>query len=482
MRTLIQEVFEPFYNNGKVHRPLIILFILINALVSANAILHDPYQGYDAGDHIHYIKTLAEKRAIPTCADSAQCYIPPLPYMLPAIILATGRINLWQAAKFAQLVNILLSLGLTYYLLKICDLIDPKNIIFKISSLVMLGILPVYYKTYSLIRGETYLGLLIVFMAYQVISIFLDRGHPLSNLILLGLAAGLSILARQWGFLVLPAIFLAAIYAVVKDRSKFRLAISMMVVCMLAPILLAGWYYFIMVQRYGTLTAWDRPPSALSFGAFPMEFYFGTGSGVLFTDPIRPNFSNQFPAIFYSDTWGDYSAYFLIYAKDTRTNTFINGKSLESIIRAGRPFPDWLATNRFTFNSYLGQVNLVSLLPSAILVAGLIFGVIRIISSVGNKSMSDQDLGWSLFALIVLCSLAGYGWYLLRYQNHGQGGDLIKSTHMLQIFPFLGLLAGGILEKLWKIRPGIWKTLMIALALIFLHNLPAMVTHYPLFP
>ena len=482
MRTLIREVFAPFYHNGKVNWPLVVLFILINLLVSANAILHDPYQGYDAGDHIHYIKTLADKRTIPTCADTAQCYIPPLPYMLPAIILATGRINLWQAAKLAQLVNILLSLGLTYYLLKICDLIDSDNLILKLSSLSMLGILPVYYKTYSLIRGEPYLGLLAVFIAYQVLSIFRGRDHNLANLVLLGLAVGLSILARQWGFLVLPAIFLAVTYAAFKDHSKFRLAISTMAVCLLTPILLAGWYYYIMYQRYGSLTAWDRPPSALSLNAFPLEFYFGTGSGALFTDPIRPNFPNQFPAIFYSDTWGDYSAYFLIFAKDTRTNTFINGKGLESIIRTGQPYPNWLETNRFTFNSYLGQVNLVSLLPSAILIAGLIFGFIHIISSIRNESIGNLDSGWILFTLIVMCSLTGYGWYLLRYQNHGQGGDLIKASHMLQVFPFLGLLAGGVLEKLWKWRSGIWITLMIALALIFLHNLPAMVTHYPLFP
>ncbi len=482
MRSLIQEVFEPFYHEGKVHRPLLILFILINTLVLVNAILHDPYQGYDAGDHIHYIKTLAEKRAIPTCADTAQCYIPPLPYILPAIILSTGRINLWQAAKFAQLINIFLSLGLTYYLLKICDLIVPKNIVLKVSALAMLGILPVYYKTYSLIRGETYLALLIVYIAYQVLSIFLARGNTLSNLVLLGLAVGLSILARQWGFLVLPAIFLFAAYAVFKDHSKFRLAISTIVICMIAPVLVAGWYYYIMFQRYGSLTAWDRPSSAISLSAFPLEFYFGTGSGYLFIDPIRPNFSNQFPAIFYSDTWGDYSAYFLIYAKDTRTDTFINGKGLERIIKAGQPYPEWLNTNRFSFNAYLGQVNLVSLLPSAILIAGLIFGIIQSIRSISINFFSDENLGLTLFTLMVLCSLAGYGWYLLRYQNHGQGGDLIKASHMLQIFPFLGILAGGILEKLWKWHPAVWITLMIALAFIFIHNLPAMVTHYPLFP
>jgi hypothetical protein len=479
---MVQEIFAPFYHDGKLHKPLILLFILVNLLVFANAIMHDPYQGYDAGDHIHYIKALAIKKEIPTCAESAQCYIPPLAYMAPAIVLATGRINLWEAAKFAQLINVLLSLGLTYYLLKICDLVDPQNIIYKFSSLAMLGILPVFYKTFSLIRGETYLPVLVVFIAYQVLSIFLARGNLGSNLILLGLAVGLSILARQWGFLVLPAIFLFALYAVLKDHSNLGKSIAIMVVCILIPILVAGWYYLIMFQRYGSLTAWDRPPSKLSLGVFPPEFYFGTGSGKLFTDPIRPSFSNQLPAIFYSDVWGDYSEYFLVYARDTRTGEYIIGKYLDIMIRSGKPLPDWVETNRYTINGYLGQVNFISLLPSAFFAAGFIFIFILMIRSLTRRSDDDRIFRQTIFFLIVLTSLAGYGWYLLRYQNQGQGGDLIKAVHMMQIFPFLGLLAGGILERIWKWRPKIWITAMIALGLIFIFNLQAMITHYSLFP
>jgi hypothetical protein len=482
MGTLIQEVFEPFHHNGKVHRPLVILFILINTLVFVNTLLHDPYQGYDAGDHILYIKVLALKKEIPTCADSSMCYFPPLPYILPAIILATGRINLWEAAKFAQLIDVILSLGLTYYLLKICDLIDPQNIIYKFSSLAMLGILPVYYKTYSLIRGETYLPLLIVFIAYQILSIFLARGNTLANLILLGLAVGLSILARQWGFLVLPAIILFVIYAAFRDYSNFKVSILTMGVCILIPILVVGWYYFIMFQRYGSLTAWDRRASQISLSAFPTEFYIGTGSGKLFIDPIRPSFSNQLPAIFYSDIWGDYSAYFLVYAKDKRSGEYIISKYWEMMILSGKPLPDWIDTNRYTINSYLGRVNFVSLLPSAIFTAGFIYALILIIRSLINKSGNNQILGLTIFTLITISSLAGYGWYLLRYQNQGQGGDLIKATHMIQIFPFMGLLAGGILEKLWEWRPKFWIALMITLSLIFIHNLPAMITHFALLP
>jgi hypothetical protein len=480
--TVLKEVFTPFYHNGRVHRPLAILFFLINLFVSINAILHNPYQGYDAADHINYIKAFAFKKEIPSCADTDMCYFPPLPYLLPAIVLSTGRITLWEAAKLAQLLNIFLSLSLTYYLLKICDLLDPKNIIFKFSSLAMLGILPVYYKSFSLIRGETYLPLLFVFIVYQVLSIYFVKGNTAANLVLLGLAVGLSILARQWGLLILPAIFIFAVYAAFTDHSKFRLSISMLGACILLPILVAGGYYLIMFQRLGSLTAWDRRPSNPSLSALPKEFYFGIGSGKLFTDPIRPSFSNQFPAIFYSDIWGDYSAYFLVYAKDKRSGEYIISKYLELMILTGQPLPDWIDTNRYTINGYLGRVNFVSLLPSAIFAAGFIYAFILFVRSLINNPVDNWVLGLTFFTIIVISSMAGYGWYLLRYQNQGQAGDLIKATHMLQIFPFMSLLAGGILDKLWKWHPKFWIIIMIAIALILFHNLPAMVTHYSLIP
>ncbi len=482
MRRLVAEVFEPFRYRGKPHLPLILVFVLINALVLVNAVLHDPTQGYDAADHIHYFKTIAEDRRIPTCADSAQCYIPPLPYMLPAIILSTGRFTLFETAKLAQLANVFISLGLTYYLLKISMLLDPEGIVLRVSSLSMFGILPVYYKTFSLIRGEVYLPLLIAFIAWMLLSIFVLGKASLANFFLLGAGMGLAILARQWGFLILPAIFVFLVFVWLKDRSRFLTAVYAGVACLVIPLILAGWYYLIMYQRYGSLTAWDRPASSISLSDFPPEFYFGLGSGKLFTDPIRPSFSNQFPAIFYSDTWGDYSAYFLVYARDKTNGTYMSGKDMERVLVPGKPVPPTLDTNRFAINSYLGRVNLVSLIPSAIFLAGLAYGVVGAWWALRARSPERVGTANLLFLLIIACSFAGYWWYLLRFQNHGQGGDLIKATHMMQVFPFMGLLAGQALQKLGERSFKVWLGVMVVLALVFIHNLPAMITHYPLLP
>jgi hypothetical protein len=482
MHPAIQEALEPFYPHGKLHKPLLSLFLLINLLILVNAVLHDPTKGYDAKDHIQYIQTLAEDRRIPTCQDSAQCYIPPLPYMLPAILLATGQVTLLAAAKLAQLVNVLLSLALTYYVVKICALLEPDRAVLRISSLAAFGILPVFYKTYALIRGEVYLPLLAVFIAYLLLSIFVAGRSTTASAILLGSALGLALLARQWGLLAFPAVFIFVAYAAIKDRSRWQVAAKIAGACLLFPVLVAGWYYGLMWQRYGTLTAWDRPASKLSPAALPPEFYFGLGSGRLFTDPIRPSFSNQLPAIFYADTWGDYSAYFLVYIKDKATGRFRSGEELERLVGTSGPVPARFDTNRFSINSYLGRVNLVSLLPSLILAAGLAYGIALAARWLTKPQPVPKAYAALLFSLVILFSLAGYGWYLLRYQNHGQAGDLIKATHMMQIFPFLGLLGGQVLGKLERRSTMLWWGLMILLGAIALHNIPAMVTHYPRLP
>ncbi len=482
MRRVVSEVLEPFCYKGRFHKPLILLFLLVNGLVLVNAYLHNPAQGYDAGDHLQYIRTLAEDHRIPTCADSAQCYVPPLPYMWPALLLARGWAPLSVVAKVAQLTNVLISLVLTYYLLKIAILLQPQSIVFRISSLALFGILPVYYKTFSLIRGEVYLPLLIVFIAYLVLSIFVAGRATAANILLLGAAMGLAVLARQWAVLIFPAVFLFLLYVSVKDHSNLITAVYVGAACLLIPLVLAGWYYAIMFQRYGTLTAWDRPASLISLSVFPPEFYFGLGSGRLFTDPVRPSFSNQFPAIFYSDTWGDYSGYFLIFIRNTQTGKYLTGKSLEKMILSNQPIPAEYQTNRFTMSPYLGRVNLVSLVPSLILAAGFAWGLLAARRAISGGAASPWQAAALLFTLIVICSFAGYGWYLLRYQDQGRGGDLIKATHMMQVFPFLGLLGGLFLQKVEARLPKVWLGIMLVLALVFLHNLPAMITHYPLTP
>jgi hypothetical protein len=55
-------------------KPLIVVFISLNSLVLVNACLHDPFVGYDVGEHLKYVETLG-KMQLPTAAETAEFYL-----------------------------------------------------------------------------------------------------------------------------------------------------------------------------------------------------------------------------------------------------------------------------------------------------------------------------------------------------------------------------------------------------------------------
>src|SRR5262245_53115878 len=140
-------VASPFLRAGRVNVPLVGLYAAVNGLVLLNALLHDPRVAYDAGAHVRYVLALSALR-FPTVADTHEYFNPPLSYLAPALVHALGM-PLWATVKVAQLQNVAASLGLTYYLLRLCDAVRPGNASLKLLSLGLLGMLPVYYRSFA---------------------------------------------------------------------------------------------------------------------------------------------------------------------------------------------------------------------------------------------------------------------------------------------------------------------------------------------
>jgi hypothetical protein len=119
-------------------------------------------------------------------------------------------------------------------------------------------------------------------------------------------------------------------------------------------------------------------------------------------------------------------------------------------------------TNRSEMGSYLGRVNLVSLVPSLILAAGLGRGLLASGRFLLTRKVDDREWTMALLTLSVLVALASYGWFLVRFPEPGKGST-IKATYLIQIFPFLAVLAGEMLERLrlrsrggYGLAVGIW--------------------------
>jgi hypothetical protein len=141
-----------FIRNNKA---VVFLLIVINGIVLANAILHDPTIGYDALDYFKYIEILSTGR-FPTPPETREFFSPPLPFIFPSLLVTLFHVDILVAAKLAQLSNVLLSIGVTVTLIKVCNIIQQNSSSLRIASLAFLGILPVYYKSMAFVRGEPY--------------------------------------------------------------------------------------------------------------------------------------------------------------------------------------------------------------------------------------------------------------------------------------------------------------------------------------
>jgi hypothetical protein len=477
MPVILHRLLAPFTARGRVNRTLVAIFVFINGIALVNAWLHDPAIGYDSPEHLAYIETLAEGR-LPTEADTAEFFCPPLPYALPAGLMATGVVDLWQAAKAAQLVNVLLSLGLIYYLIKICDLIQPGDVHLKIVSSALLGMLPVYYKTFAFVRGEPYLAFFAALAIHQALLVFVKgsrkRRHPVS----LGIAIGLMVLSRQWGFFLLAGMIVFVALLWLRHRATRALLFKGLAISLAVAFVVGGWHYLILFKRYGTFAPFNRQASPeFALSNQPPVFYYGTGSGKLFSEPIREAFPNQLLPIFYSETWGDYWEYFLVWGRDVRTGEFLQGSVLQRALRS-EPTPEWLQTNKAEIAAYLGRVNLISLAPSLLLLAGFALGMVSIARLVPPSTDSPVDAAQVLLALLVVTSLVGYLCFVIMFPNLKKGADTVKATYMLQIFPPLALLGGQILRRIRERAVPVYRTLLVLFTVICLHNLPAMFTRY----
>jgi hypothetical protein len=484
-RELIRTLTAPFKFEGKPDLSLILVFFVVNLLVFINAWLHDPRIGYDGFSHLDYIRAFSKLHLV-TAEESAEFFSPPLPYVIPSMLIAMTGMNIFKAAKFAQFLQALLSMGLIYYLIKICRLISPKRIV-ALGAVVFLGSLPVYYKSFAFVRGEPYVAFFTVVGIYYFLKIFLRNEYTSPNIIAAGFATGGCILSRQWGVLLMPAIFVFAATEWFRQK-QYQLSIFKALAIGLAIAFLAsGWFYIGLKQKYGSFTAFNRNPDAtFSFWNQPRSFYFDVSPGLLFSKPVRPNFANQLLPIFYSEIWGDYWGFFLVFGQDLRKENDLrmSGPWL-SQFEVWNEVPSWMLTNYHTMGTYLGRVNRVSIFPSLLAlvatVAAMREAFRRRMTSQTESFDVDRNKSILLLLLTAAFALGGYLWFLILYSSPGKG-DTIKATYMLHIFPVIAVFVGLLLEKIERQSRLISWFVVGALLVVALHNLPAMITHYPLSP
>ena len=92
MRGLEKPGRDAFASDGRLDLMSFALVLATAGLVAWNALTFDTFDmrlGYDARDHELYAVTLAPGR-LPDKDDTREFFSPPLPYVLPSLLIATG--------------------------------------------------------------------------------------------------------------------------------------------------------------------------------------------------------------------------------------------------------------------------------------------------------------------------------------------------------------------------------------------------------
>jgi hypothetical protein len=452
-------------------------FVIVNSIVAVNAFRHDPRVGYDRRSHFAYIEALSEMRLV-TLEDSEEYFSPPLPYLVPSLLVRAG-VPLFDAARAGQWANLGLSIGVTLLLLMAAAAVSDSTAL-RLAALALLGSLPVYYRTFAFIRGEPYLVFFAMLTIYLIARVQRQDGWDYSGAAMLGIALGLVMLSRQSGVSLILAVGLFAAWRWFQSPGLRGRVSAWLGLTLAIALAVGGWFYFHLWHQAGTPLAFNtaRAP-AFSLRNQPLSFYSGLGSGNLFVHPFRPSFEGQFLPVFYSDVWGDYWGYFSVYGRDLRTQTYLSGLGLFRSWHIGLD-QGWLATNFDTMPRYLGRVNRVALYPTLLALAGAGYGFLLALGRARDSSNSPRTRAFVIFLLSALMLTAlGYVFALILHPSPLRG-DTIKATYLLHVAPCLALLFGLLAARVEQKRPRLFSSMLLLLCLVDVHNLPAMITHYPL--
>ncbi len=446
----------------------LLVFILIQVVLSFDVVFHDPTIGYDALSHLRYVATLAQFE-LPDRDQTVEFFSPPLPYVVPALVKAIGGVSLWWAGKAGQLMNLIFSIALCWCVLKICGELEAGSIRLQFWSLALLAIVPVYYKSFSMVRGEPLLSLMVVASVYWTLRAYRNVPRRRADFAILGVMLGLAILSRQWAFLIFPPVAAFALLLPATSLKGRLLNLKPLLISFALAALVGGWFYLSLNLRFGDFATFSRQPGPWSLSDQPERFYFGLGLDSVFSDPIRPAFADEFIPTFYSEFWGDYQCYFLVYGRYVR-GPFLWGGHLKQALDV-EPTPFSFSTNRYRIAASLGRAQALAMVPSLVFLGGLVMSIRAIVGLGGDHR------GWGLLAMVVVSSLLGYLVFAIRVANLATG-ETIKATYMLQVVPLLAILGGRFVIAVENRRPRLFRVLAGLLTLSGILNAPFLFTRY----
>lgn len=265
--------------------------------------------GYDAPEHLNYIRFIQQHGRVPFASDGFQMFQPPLFYLLGAGLLSVFHLEATSPAGLLWLRALTLGFGLLHAgcVFVAARLLFPENRSARVLAAVGGALLPMLLYLSFYLTNEAPMAALVALALVICLRMLKANQFTFGWSLALGICLGAALLTKVSALAVLPIIALALAGRFAAQRQRPAVWLRSLGVVALAVLVVSGWYYFQVWQRFGTplVLSWDHfdgRPWWQETGFRTREFFLHGGQGL-----TQPWFSgnNSFWDGLYTTLWGD---------------------------------------------------------------------------------------------------------------------------------------------------------------------------------
>jgi Tfp pilus assembly protein PilF len=381
-----------------------------------NAGLLPFHAGYDAPDHLAYIKYIQERSALPLPNEGYEMFQPPLFYAVAAGIMSILHLSTTDAAAVPVLRGLTMIFGIANFIFVFLStrLLFPRRALAQFIALITAAFLPMQLYLSHYVTNEVCAATFATASIYLALRVLILTRVAVWHLLALGICVGAAMLAKATTLLLIPPLFGALAIKLLQQRAAILDWLRTFGITIAAIVLTCGWHYFRIWRHFGKPIVGNWDP-VLGFpwwqdpGIHTAADYFRFGQAL-----VAPMFSgfNGFTDGIFSTLWGDslggglsgvlarppwnyglmISGYWLSIVP---TLLVAIGFVIALFKFARRISPQWFLLLAFSF----------------ILFVALIFMTLKVASYAQVKAF------YGLAALVPFCALVALGWRTLTARS-----------------------------------------------------------------
>lgn len=321
-------------NHARTLSPQILIAAIfggLGGLAFYNALNYPPLRGFDAKEHVEYIRYIALNWRFPLASEGWVMHHPPLFHTLAAVLyglLTRDRAALWSPAlRAVQLISAVSCVGSVVIAYLSLRRLYPGDDTMRLQGVGVAAFLPMNLYMMGMITNETFSAFTIALALYMLFKVGFDKGFSARHACILGLFNGLAMLAKFSGLFIVLTTGTILLMRLWKEPFERRRWLGYLVAFILSTVSICGWFYLRNTLEYGKpfVFNWD-PITGQHFihkpGYRTLDFYLRFGSAFAIED-LRDTRLISFSDGMYASLWADAHGRFVRTAAQWRLSRMI---------------------------------------------------------------------------------------------------------------------------------------------------------------